>query len=100
MRRPSPLLRALARLGFVTVACTVFALIAVQYARIIERNVWYARAVDSVDRDVTALERKREEQLREIRRLSDPRGAIPEIHDRLHLVSGHEAIIYLKRLHD
>ena len=97
MRRPLPWVRALARLGFVAVVSTVCALIAVQYARIIERNVWYSRAVGSVDRDVAALERKRDEQLREIRRLSDPQGAIPEIHDRLHLVSSHEAIMYLKR---
>jgi hypothetical protein len=31
--------------------------------------------------------------------LSDPRGSIPEIHDRLHMVGPHEEIIYLKR-HD
>lgn len=98
--RPLPWLRALARLGIAAVAVTVCALIAVQYARIIERNVWYARAVGGVDRDVAALERKRDEQVREIRRLSDPQGAIPEIHDRLHLVTSHEGIIYLKRPHD
>ena len=95
MRRP--LLRALARMGIAGVACTVHALIAVQYARIIERNVVYARSVSDVQREVGALEHKREVQLREIRRLSDPQGAIPEIHDRLHLVGDHEAIIYLKR---
>jgi len=40
---------------------------------------------------------KRRVSTREIRRLSDPRGAVPEIHDRLHLVGDKEAIIYLKR---
>ena len=94
MRRP--LLRALARVGIAGVACTVLALIAVQYARIVERNVNYARAVSDVQRDVGVLERKRETQLHEIKRLSDPQGAIPEIHDRLHLVGDREAIIYLK----
>ena len=99
MRRPLPWVRALARLGIVAVVATVCALIAVQYARIIERNLFYARAVSAVDRDIATLEHKRDEQVREITRLSDPQGAIPEIHDRLHLVSGHEGIIYLKR-HD
>jgi cell division protein FtsB len=95
MRRP--LLRALARLGIAAVACTMLALIAVQYARIVERNVAYARSVSDVQREVSTLERKREAQVREIRRLSDPQGAIPEIHDRLHLVGDREAIIYLKK---
>jgi len=95
--RARPLLRFSARVGIVAVAGTVFALITVQYVRIVERNLWYAHEVAQVQRDVAALERKRDEQLREIRRLSDPEGAIPEIHDRLHLVGSHEAIIYVAR---
>ena len=39
--------------------------------------------------------RKRSEE-RQIRRLMDPQGAVPEIHDRLHLVGPHETIIYVK----
>jgi hypothetical protein len=98
--RPRPLLRVSARVGIVAVSATVCALIAVQFARIVERNLWYAREVAQVQRDVAALESKREGQLREIRRLSDPQGAIPEIHDRLHLVGSHEAIIYVARPHE
>jgi hypothetical protein len=92
-------LRALTRIAALAVACVVFALVAVQFARIVERNLSYARAVEDVTRDIASLERKRAEQRREIQRLSDPEGAIPEIHDRLHLVGDHEAIIYLNR-HD
>jgi hypothetical protein len=95
----SPLLRSLARLGVVAIAGTFAVLIGVQYARIVERNIAYIQQVHDVEADVSALEAKRDEQRREIVRLSDPRGAIPEIHDRLHLVGDHEAIIYLKR-HD
>ncbi len=91
------MLRLLARLGILGVTCTVVALIAVQYGRIVERNLSYAGRLSQVQHDVAALEQRREEQLREIRRLSDPQGAIPEIHDRLHLVGDHEAIIYLNR---
>ena len=79
------------------VALVVVALIGVQYARIIGRNVALAHELRDVQRDVAQLSAKRAQQVRDIRRLSDPRGAIPEIHDRLHLVGDKEAIIYLKR---
>jgi hypothetical protein len=86
-------------MGVVGIVGTFAVLIGVQYARIIERNIDYVQQVHDVENDVSALEAKRDEQLRQIVRLSDPQGAIPEIHDRLHLVGDHEAIIYLKR-HD
>src|SRR5476651_896816 len=95
----SPLLAWMARLGVTAIGGTFAILIAVQYARIIERNVTYVQQVHEVEREVTALGEKRDRQLRTIRRLTDPQGAIPEIHDRLHMVGDHEAIIYLKR-HD
>lgn len=95
----SPLLRSLVRMGVVGIVGTFAVLIGVQYARIIERNIDYVQQVRDVESDVTALEAKRDKQLRQIARLSNPQGAIPEIHDRLHLVGDHEAIIYLKR-HD
>jgi hypothetical protein len=69
----------------------------VQSARVIARNVELENELRAVQSDVVLLKAKRAQQVREIRRLSDPRGAIPEIHDRLHLVGGNEAIIYLKR---
>jgi hypothetical protein len=95
----SSLLAWLARLGVTAIGGTFAILIAVQYARIVERNVAYEQQIHDVQRDVSALEQKRARQLQQIRRLSDPQGAIPEIHDRLHMVGPHEAIIYLKR-HD
>jgi hypothetical protein len=97
--KPGPVLRSLTRVGVVAIGGTFAVLIGVQYARIIERNVAYVQDVHQVESDVTALQAKRAEQLRQIARLQDPAGAIPEIHDRLHLVGDHEAIIYLKR-HD
>jgi hypothetical protein len=95
----SPRLAWLARLGVTAIGGTFAILIAVQYARIVERNVAYMQQVHDVESDVSTLELKRDKQLRQIQRLSDPRGAIPEIHDRLHMVGEHETIIYLKR-HD
>ena len=95
----SPLLAWLARLGVTAIGGTFAILVGVQYARIVERNIAYVQQVHQVESDISALQTKRDEQLRRIRRLSDPKGAIPEIHDRLHMVGDHEAIIYLKR-HD
>jgi hypothetical protein len=95
--RPATLLRLLGRLGVTCVALVAFSLVGVQYARLIGRNIALAHELRDVERDVASLKVKRVQQERDIRRLSDPRGAIPEIHDRLHLVGEHEAIIYLKR---
>ena len=91
------LFRQLGRLGVVCVALVALSLIGVQYARLIGRNIALAHELRDVERDVATLKAKRAQQQRDIRRLSDPRGAIPEIHDRLHLVGDKEAIIYLKR---
>jgi hypothetical protein len=91
------LVRSLARTGIVAIVATFVVLIGVQYARIIERNLAYMHQLHDVEEDVAMLEQRRDEQLRRINRLSDPRGAIPEIHDRLHMVGDHEAIIYLQR---
>ena len=95
--RTATLFRLLGRIGVVCVALVAVTLIGVQYARVIGRNVALAHQLHDVERDVVALKAKRVQQERDIRRLSDPRGAIPEIHDRLHLVGDREAIIYLKR---
>ncbi|MDQ6943202.1 MAG: hypothetical protein M3169_11915, partial [Candidatus Eremiobacteraeota bacterium] len=91
------MVRILGRIGVVGVALIVLSLIGVQYAHVIGRNVALAHQLHGVEHDIVALKARRERQQREIRRLSDPRGAIPEIHDRLHLVGDKEAIIYLKR---
>lgn len=78
------------------VAVAFVTIVGLQYARVIGENVALARSLHDVQGDITSLQAKRIQQEREIRRLSDPRGAIPEIHDRLHLVGPNEAIIYLK----
>ena len=90
------LLPLAARFSAIAVAGIVTVMVAAQYVHIIARNVAYALELRDVQRDITQLEGKRAGQQRDIARLSDPQGAIPEIHDRLHLVGDHEAIIYLK----
>ena len=71
---------------------------------LVERDPRAAHAADiapeiQVDGDAALAARRslRAQIVKLERELSDPRGAIPEIHDKLHLVGDKEAIIYLKR---
>ena len=60
-------------------------------------NVAMAHSLSSVQKDILALRHQKRSEERQIRRLMDPQGAIPEIHDRLHLVRPNETIIYVKQ---
>ena len=88
--------RAAAR-GLAVLTILAFAtMIAIQYVRIVHRNIVLAHALWTVQNDVARLDGEREKRVATIKRLEDPRGAIPEIHDRLHLTMPNEAIIYLR----
>lgn len=93
------IVRLCSRLIFGLVAVVVFTLVSIQFARIVNENVAMAGSLTSVQQDVTQLRRHKQETERELRRLLDPQGAIPAIHDRLHLVRPNEAIIYIKPAH-
>lgn len=90
------IVRVFSRLIFGLVSVVVFTLVSIQFARIVNENVAMARSLSSVRQDVAALREHRRQADRELRRLMDPEGAVPEIHDRLHLVRPNEAIIYIK----
>jgi hypothetical protein len=70
--------------------------VGLQYARIIQRNVSLARVLSSINADIGSLRAARDDRLAHIRRLEDPQGAIPEVHDRLHMLRPGESIIYWK----
>ncbi len=93
--RAALLLRVAGRLAAVGVALLVILLVGVQFARAIGQNVAMANELSTVRSDISALRKHRDQQLRELRRLEDPEGAIPEIHDRLRLVRPNEAIIFV-----
>jgi cell division protein FtsB len=93
--RTSPVLRFAGRVGMTAVALLVFALVGIQFARVIRQNVALAGDLAATQDQITALQARREWQLRELRRLDDPEGAVPEIHDRLKLVRPNEAIIFV-----
>ncbi|MFY9663975.1 MAG: hypothetical protein WAL67_07505 [Candidatus Cybelea sp.] len=94
-RRASPKVRFAGRVTAASLAVLVVTLVAIQFARAIGENLTAVHELSSIHTDIRALERRREEQQREIRRLKDPQGAIPEIHDRLRLVRPNEALIFV-----
>jgi len=90
------LFRFFSRLAVAAMVLVVLAMISIQFARIVNENVAMARSLSAAQRDIAALRQRRRSEQREIRRLMDPRGAVPEIHERLHLVAPNETIIYVK----
>jgi len=99
VKRHTGVIRLIGRIGALGIAGVFLALVTLQFARIAGQNMALAHTLRDVEGDVKALEVKRQAQLRTIARLADPYGAVPEIHERLHLVGDREAIIYLKRKH-
>jgi cell division protein FtsB len=89
-------LRVAGRLGVVAMVLLVITLIAIQFARVIAQNVAMAHQLSVINGDIAALARRRAAQERELRRLEDPQGAIPDIHERLRLVRPNEAIVLLR----
>jgi len=71
-------------------------MITIQYARMVHRNLVLANALAATKSDIARLEIERRRRESTVKRLEDPRGAIPEIHDRLHMTLPNESIIYLK----
>jgi cell division protein FtsB len=96
--RASLLWRFFGRLGAAALALLVFTLIAIQFARVIDQNVALASELSSTQNDIEQLQARRAWQMRQLRRLEDPQGAIPEIHDRLRLVRPNEAIVLVSPL--
>ncbi len=90
-------LRRATRLATAALLTIVVTLIAVQFAKIIARNVAMVRSLHQIQADEKTLRLRRRQLELELDRLSEPAGSVPEIHDRLHLTTSHEAIIYLKQ---
>jgi cell division protein FtsB len=94
-RRVRPAIRLAGRVTVVGLALLVVTLVVIQFARAIGENLGAAHELRAIRSDIVALERRRDEQQRELRRLHDPQGAIPEIHDRLRLVRPNEVLIFV-----
>jgi cell division protein FtsB len=89
------LVRWFGRVGAASIAALIVALVGIQFARAIAENVAMSRRLATIQSQVATMQKHQAEQKAEIRRLQDPAGAIPEIHDRLRLVRPNEAIIFV-----
>lgn len=94
-RRARPALRLAGRITAAGLALLVVTLVVVQFARAIGENLAAQRELSTIRADMVSLERRRDEQEQELRRLRDPAGVIPEIHDRLRLVRPNETLIFV-----
>ena len=91
-------LRLAGRIDAAALGVLVGVLVAIQFARVIAEDVAMARQLASVRADIAALQKRGERQRREIARLRDPQGVIPEMHDRLRMVRPNETIIFVSPL--
>ncbi|HEY1655938.1 MAG TPA: hypothetical protein VGF86_12580 [Candidatus Tumulicola sp.] len=89
------LLRFFGRMAASALALLVLTLVSIQFVRIIGQDVGMAAELSSMRAQVSALQKRRIRQQAEIRRLRQPEGSIPEIHDRLRMVRSNEELIFL-----
>ena len=89
-------LRVARRIALACAALALLAVFAMQYWNAIVRNFTLSAELARTRTQIAALDERRNEQRREIRRLQDPEGAIPEIHDRLHRIKPGETLIFLR----
>jgi cell division protein FtsB len=82
-------------MGLAGIAVAVVALAGIQFARVIAETVTMSNHLATVRSQIVSLRQRESEQRAQIRRLQDPQGAIPEIHDRLRLVRADEAIVFV-----
>jgi len=96
VRLPRPWARLMGRAVTVAACLTVFVLVVAQFAHAIAMNLDLAHRLAATQVRRAEIVADNARLRREIRRLETPRGAVPAIHDELHLVRPHEEIIYLQ----
>ncbi len=84
------------RLALAALVLGVLAVVAIQFEGIVAKNVAVASEVRASRTEIARLEAREVQQRRTIARLRTPLGALPEIHDKLHLVGPNEEIIFLR----
>lgn len=95
LKRTRGILRLAGRVTAAAILFLVSTLVGAQYVRAIGENLAVVHELSSIRADISTLEKRRDEQRRELVRLRDPQGAVPEIHDRLRLVRPNEALIFV-----
>jgi hypothetical protein len=90
------MLRLLSRVALGSVVLIFTVLVGEQFTGIVAKNIALAHELAASRADLAALRVRTERQNATIRRLDDPLGAVPEIHEKLRLVGPHEEIIYVR----
>lgn len=94
-RRMPPLLRFACRVAAALGACFVLTVLSIAFAQRIQQNFALARELSSTEHDIGALQLRRAEETREVRRLQTPEGVVPYIYRRLRMVKPGQTLIYL-----
>jgi cell division protein FtsB len=94
--RARSVVRLAGRITVLALGLLISTLVGVQFARVADENFTLARQLSSVRTQIADLEKRRTEQRRELQRLRDPEGVVPEIHDRLRMTRPNEEIIFVR----
>jgi cell division protein FtsB len=89
-------LRFSGRLALAVVVLAVATVVLIEFGRIVARNLAISQQLAAERADIAVLREREQRQRREIRRLADPGGAVPEIHERLQLVGPREELIFVR----
>jgi septal ring factor EnvC (AmiA/AmiB activator) len=95
LKRARRVVRLASRVAVLAGVLLLSTLVGVQFAHVIGEDLAFAHQLSTIRSDIHALEKRRAEQQRELVRLRNPEGAVPEIHDRLRLLRPNEAIIFV-----
>jgi cell division protein FtsB len=83
-------------MAVVSMVLSCMLLVVVQYYHIVHRVLELRHELAVTRREIADLRYRDTRKMEDIRRLSDPRGVVPEIHDRLRLVGANEMFIYVQ----
>ena len=88
--------RLVARVASLAAGVAVLVLVGAQFSHAVAMNLDLAHRVAAAQAEHTQLMTDNARLRAQIRRLQTPEGAIPAIHDELHLVRPREEIIYVQ----
>ena len=91
--------RLAARVASLGAGLTLLVLVGAQFSHAVALNLDLAHRVAAAQAERTQLVADNARLRVQIRRLQTPEGAVPAIHDELHLVRPREEIIYLQGDH-
>ncbi|MBD5657293.1 MAG: hypothetical protein IAI50_19250 [Candidatus Eremiobacteraeota bacterium] len=99
MATPAEIARFAGRLAMLGAVAGIVAIVGMQFEGIVVRDLTLAHDLAASRADNETIRATPSAQRETIRRLGDPRGAIPEIHEKLRLVGPHEEIFYVRSPH-